>query len=219
MRLLVTGGTLVTGAGTLDADVLCEDGRIAAILERGAAVPADERLDAAGLLVFPGFIDPHVHSRDPGITSKEDFAHSTAGALAGGLTTLFEMPNAVPPVTTAEIFEQRAREHAQVASVDFGLWGQAIGAENLDDLGGRHARPDQRDRVVEDVAAALVGVDEAARAAPDGEGAVIAGAVAVERVEDVEVGGIARPEHPVGEDVRVRAAPFARDRIDALDVL
>jgi len=136
VRLLVTGGTLVTGAGTLDADVLCEDGRIAAILERGAAVPADERLDAAGLLVFPGFIDPHVHSRDPGITSKEDFAHSTAGALAGGLTTLFEMPNAVPPVTTAEIFEQRAREHAQVASVDFGLWGQAIGAENLDDLGG-----------------------------------------------------------------------------------
>jgi allantoinase len=136
VRLLVTGGTLVTGAGMLEGDVLSEDGRIAAILERGVSVAADERVDADGLLVFPGFLDPHVHSRDPGITAKEDFAHCTEGALAGGLTTLFEMPNAVPPVTTAAIFEERARQHEQVASVDFGLWGQAIGAENLDDLAG-----------------------------------------------------------------------------------
>jgi allantoinase len=136
MRLHITGGTLVTGAGTTRADVLCEDGRIAALLEPGQPVAADERCDATGLLVFPGFIDPHVHSRDPGITTKETFAGSTAGALAGGLTTIFEMPNAVPPVTDAEVFEQRAREHARVASVDFGLWGQALGEANLGDLGG-----------------------------------------------------------------------------------
>ncbi|MDW5598144.1 dihydroorotase family protein [Conexibacter stalactiti] len=136
MRLHITGGTLVTGAGAAPADLLCEDGRIAALLEPGQAVAADERLDASGLLVFPGFIDPHVHSRDPGITEKETFANSTAGALAGGLTTIFEMPNAVPPVTDAALFERRAREHGAVASVDFGLWGQALGEENLDDLGG-----------------------------------------------------------------------------------
>lgn len=136
MRLHITGGTLVTAAGTTRADVLCEEGRIAAVLEPGQAVASDERLDASGLLVFPGFIDPHVHSRDPGITTKETFAGSTAGALASGLTTIFEMPNAVPPVTDAAVFEQRAAEHAQVAAVDFGLWGQAVGEENLDDLGG-----------------------------------------------------------------------------------
>ncbi len=73
--------------------------------------------------------------------------------------------------------------------------------------------------MVEDVAAALVRVDEAARGAPDRERAVVAGAVAVVRVEDVEVGGVARSQHAVGEDVRVRAAPLAGDRVDPLDVL
>jgi allantoinase len=99
---------------------------------RGAQ--ADERLDASGLLVFPGFIDPHVHARDPGLTEKEDFAHATRSALAGGLTTILDMPNAVPPLADAAIFEQRARDHAAVAEIDFGLWAQTLGAENLDQL-------------------------------------------------------------------------------------
>jgi len=75
-----------------------------------------------------------VHSRDPGLTHKEDFAHSTRAAAAGGVTTLHEMPNAVPPVTDARIFEQRAAQHARVASVDFGLWGLALGPDNLADI-------------------------------------------------------------------------------------
>ncbi len=133
-RLHVAGGTVVTPTGELAADVVAEDGRIVAIQEPGLPTTADERIDASGLLVFPGFIDPHVHSRDPGITEKEDFAHSTEAALASGLTTIFEMPNAVPPVTTAAIFDDRVAHHEAVASVDFGLWGQAIGDENLDDL-------------------------------------------------------------------------------------
>lgn len=133
-RLHVAGGTVVTPEGRFAADVVAEDGRIVAIQEPGRPTDADERLDARGLLVFPGFIDPHVHSRDPGITAKEDFAHATTAALAGGLTTIFEMPNAVPPVTTGAIFDQRVAEHEAVAAVDFGLWGQAIGDENLDDL-------------------------------------------------------------------------------------
>lgn len=136
MRLHVSGGTLVTASGTQEADLLCADGRIAAFLRPGEAVSADERLDARGLLVFPGFVDPHVHGRDPGITDKEDFEHATAGALASGLTTIFDMPNAAPPVTDAGVLEERARHHAAVASVDFGLWGQALGEENLADLPG-----------------------------------------------------------------------------------
>jgi dihydroorotase len=79
-------------------------------------------------------MDPHVHSRDPGLTHKEDFEHSTRAAAAGGITTMFEMPNAVPPVANAAIFQQRAADHARVASVDFGLWGIALGRENLADL-------------------------------------------------------------------------------------
>jgi allantoinase len=134
MRVLIANGTLITPEGTQRADVLCEHGRIAGLLDAGAQVQADERLDATGLLVFPGFIDPHVHSRDPGLTEKEDFAHVTRAALAGGLTTILDMPNAVPPLTDVATFEQRAREHAAVAQVDFGLWAQTLGAENLDQL-------------------------------------------------------------------------------------
>lgn len=136
MRLIVANGRVVTSGGAFAADVVCEDGRIVA-LEAGARTSAaDELIDARGLLVFPGFIDPHVHSRDPGLTQKEDFAHSTAAAACGGVTTLFEMPNAIPPVSDRTIFRERAEHHERVASVDFGLWGISLGAENLGDIPG-----------------------------------------------------------------------------------
>jgi dihydroorotase len=134
MRLLIANGAVVTPDGVQDVDILCEDGRIAALLDRGVSVSADETLDAAGQLVFPGFIDPHVHSRDPGLTHKEDFAHSTLGALVGGVTTIIEMPNAIPPVDSVEVFHQRREQHEQVAWVDFGLWGISVGEANLDQL-------------------------------------------------------------------------------------
>src|SRR5713226_4150229 len=130
MRLRIANGTLVTSRGQTRADVVCVDGRIERVGDADD-MAVDEDIDAHGLLVFPGFIDPHVHSRDPGLTHKEDFAHSTRAAAAGGVTTVLEMPNAIPPVTSAAIFEDRAAQHGRVASVDFGLWGLALGAENL----------------------------------------------------------------------------------------
>jgi allantoinase len=134
MRLNICNGILVSPTGSQRGDVLCRDGSIEQV---GDVDPtsADEQIDANGWLVFPGFIDPHVHSRDPGLTHKEDFAHATRAAAAGGVTTLLEMPNAVPPVTDASIFEERAAQHARVAAVDFGLWGLALGPDNLVDIG------------------------------------------------------------------------------------
>jgi dihydroorotase len=137
MRLRISNATLVTSRGQEQCDVVCRDGQIEAIGESpGGLKPPDEEIDARGLLLFPGFIDPHVHSRDPGLTHKEDFAHSTRAAAAGGVTTLLEMPNAIPPVTSAAIFDERAAQHARVAAVDFGLWGLALGAENLSEIDG-----------------------------------------------------------------------------------
>jgi allantoinase len=134
MRLKIKNGTLVTSGGATRGDVVCRDGIIESVGAAGGGV--DDEIDATGLLVFPGFIDPHVHSRDPGLTEKEDFAHSTRAAAAGGVTTLCEMPNAIPPVSNATIFEDRAAHHGRVAFVDFGLWGVALGAENLNDIQG-----------------------------------------------------------------------------------
>lgn len=135
MRLLIENGSVVTPDGVQEINILCENGRIAALLDRGVEVEVDDTLDASGKLVFPGFIDPHVHSRDPGLTEKEDFAHSTLGALVGGVTTIIEMPNAIPPVDSVEIFHERRAQHEQVAWVDFALWGISIGEANIDQLG------------------------------------------------------------------------------------
>ncbi|MDQ6675566.1 MAG: amidohydrolase family protein [Chloroflexota bacterium] len=140
MRLRLKNGIVVTSGGSTRTDIVCRGGSIEYLgaLEHGAEA-IDEEIDASGLLVFPGFIDPHVHSRDPGLTRKEDFAHSTRAAAAGGVTTICEMPNAIPPVSNASIFEARAAQHALVASVDFGLWGIALGPENLGEIEGLFA--------------------------------------------------------------------------------
>jgi allantoinase len=134
MRLVIRGGTIVVSQGRYRADIVCEDERISALTAPNEASGGDEEIDAAKLLVFPGFIDPHVHSRDPGLTEKEDFAHSTRAAAAGGITTLLEMPNAIPPVSDVATFQERADQHARAASVDFGLWGISLGAENIEEL-------------------------------------------------------------------------------------
>jgi dihydroorotase len=68
------------------------------------------------------------------MTHKDDFAHSTLGALSGGVTTVLEMPNAIPPVDSLAMFEERREYHETSAWTDFGLWGLALGDANLDQI-------------------------------------------------------------------------------------
>jgi dihydroorotase len=129
MIILVRGGIVVTSEHERAVDIRIADGVIDRV-EPGISVGSgDEVFDAAGLHVFPGFIDPHVHSRDPGATEKEDFAHLTRAAAAGGITTVLVMPNAVPPVSDAATFTSRASHHEASAHVDFGLWALVLGNE------------------------------------------------------------------------------------------
>jgi dihydropyrimidinase len=93
MGLLIKGGELVTAEGRRRADILVEDERIAAI-GMGLAEPPDaEVIDATGKLVFPGFIDPHVHIHLPFMATFAKDTHATASraALVGGTTTYIEM--------------------------------------------------------------------------------------------------------------------------------
>ena len=93
------------------------------------------------------------------------------------------------------------------------------GRPHLDDVGGRGTGSHQRDGAVHVLAGPDVGVVLGRAGRPDREGAVVAGAVAVVAVQDVEERRVAGPDDPVGVDVRVRRAALARDRVDALDVL
>lgn len=103
--LLIKGGHLVDPAARIDAlmDVLLRDGRVAEIAPpnkiRGGA---DEKFDARGLVVAPGFIDLHVHLREPGQNYKESIATGTAAAAAGGFTSVCCMPNTSPVVDSPE---------------------------------------------------------------------------------------------------------------------
>ncbi len=93
MSLFITNGTIVTAEETFIADILCEGEFITAI-GKDLAPPADaEVIDATGKLVFPGFIDPHVHIYLPfmGTYAKDDYASGSKAALMGGTTTLIEM--------------------------------------------------------------------------------------------------------------------------------
>src|SRR5215472_13780820 len=104
--LVLRGGTVRAPDGLREADVAVSAGTVAAV-EPGAG-PALVEVDARGLLVLPGGVDAHVHSRDPGFPEKEDFASLTAAAAAGGITTVVDMPNTVPAVESAAVFEHKA---------------------------------------------------------------------------------------------------------------
>ena len=103
--LLIRGAHLIDPAAKINApmDLLLRDGRVAEVAPpnkiRGGA---DEKFDAKGLIVAPGFIDLHVHLREPGQAYKETIVSGTAAAAAGGFTTVCTMPNTQPVVDTAE---------------------------------------------------------------------------------------------------------------------
>jgi dihydroorotase (multifunctional complex type) len=98
--------------------------------------PALVEVDAHGLLVLPGGVDAHVHSRDPGFPEKEDFTSLTAAAAAGGVTTVVDMPNTIPAVESAAVFEEKAEHASSRAIVDFALWGLLGGGTRTEDVEG-----------------------------------------------------------------------------------
>jgi dihydroorotase len=121
--LVIRGGTVVSPDLALAASVAIKDGAIIAVGAQAAMPPARETLDASGLHVLPGAIDVHVHFRDPGYPHKEDWASGTAAAAFGGVTTVFDMPNTIPPVGTAQALAEKHKIAAAKAHVDFGLYG------------------------------------------------------------------------------------------------
>jgi dihydroorotase len=98
--LVVRGGRVTGPDGVRVADVAVADGKIADVLPAGSGVSGTEEIDATGRHVLPGLIDSHVHFRTPGLTHKEDWAHASRAAVAGGVTTVFDMPNTRPATFT-----------------------------------------------------------------------------------------------------------------------
>lgn len=100
----IRGGRLVDPLSKTEkqADLLIENGKIAAVGEPLDESRCEQIVDAQGLVVAPGVVDVHVHFRDPGLTYKEDILTGAAAAAAGGFTTVICMANTKPPVDNEE---------------------------------------------------------------------------------------------------------------------
>ncbi|HSB46768.1 MAG TPA: dihydroorotase family protein [Candidatus Bilamarchaeum sp.] len=106
MSLVIKGGTVFLGEKFEKLDILVENGLIMGV---GNSLKGDEILKAEGMLVAPGLIDPHVHLREPGDTYKEDFESGGRAAIAGGFTTVIDMPNNAKPTVTKERLDEKVR--------------------------------------------------------------------------------------------------------------
>jgi dihydroorotase (multifunctional complex type) len=107
--------------GFVEASICIEKEKIVSITKLPSEQHADRVIDAEGNLVLPGMIDMHVHFRDPGSLEREDFETGTRSAAAGGVTTVADMPNTTPPVTSAEVFRDKRKIVEPKAVVDFAL--------------------------------------------------------------------------------------------------
>jgi allantoinase len=125
---------IITPDGSKDAFVLIENGVIANVVEQ---LPQDfscEVVDAGDKLLMAGVVDPHVHINEPGRTDWEGFDTATKAAIAGGITTLVDMPlNSSPVTTTVKAFEEKLKSLAESAEnaegklhCNIGFWGGVI---------------------------------------------------------------------------------------------
>ncbi len=119
-KLLIKNGTLVNSSKIYKSDILLENGFIKDV----AAQINDEDakiIDATNLHIIPGAIDPQVHFREPGLTHKEDIHSGSRAAVAGGITTFFEMPNTNPSTITVELLKQKYEiaKNTSVANYSF----------------------------------------------------------------------------------------------------
>jgi allantoinase len=127
----VRGGTVVRPDHRLvDLDLVIDGGRIVEVAPGGAVDHTGAAtIDAGGLLVFPGGIDPHVHFDEPGRTEWEGFDCGSAAAAAGGVTTVVDMPiDSDPPTTTAAAARHKAAAARRSSRVDVALWGGLVPA-------------------------------------------------------------------------------------------
>ncbi len=142
-QLLIKGGRVIDPASATDklADVLIQDGAIAAV-GAGLAASGAEIFDAHGLIVTPGFIDMHVHLREPGFEHAETIETGARAAAAGGFTSISCMPNTLPAndnATVTSYIVERARKLAVTHVFPIGAITKNSAGEELSAIGSMKA--------------------------------------------------------------------------------
>ena len=107
--MLLKGGKVYFQGAFSEKDILIEEGKIKKVGEPGLHDEGAEVIDCSGLHIMPGVIDAHVHFRIPGAEKKEDWQSGSRAALQGGVTTVLDMPNNTPSITTVEALEEKRK--------------------------------------------------------------------------------------------------------------
>ena len=105
--LLLRGGTLINEGTRTEQDILVRNGRIENIGPALSPASNCKELDVSGKWILPGLIDDQVHFREPGLTHKACIHTESQAAVAGGVTTYFEMPNVSPPTLDMQRIEEK----------------------------------------------------------------------------------------------------------------
>ena len=134
-QLVIRAKRAVFPDGIRPAVVVVDDERITALLEDGAAVEAREEIVVPDdQVLMPGLVDSHVHANEPGRTPWEGYESATRAGLAGGITTILDMPlNSSPPTTTVANLGAKEEAAQGKLSVDVGFWGGAVPG-NIDQM-------------------------------------------------------------------------------------
>ena len=118
MTLLLKNCRILVNDKFYSKNILIKKDKIAKITSKEPK--ADNIIDAENNFAMPGLIDVHVHFREPGLTRKEDFLTGSMAAAKGGITTILDMPNTIPPTTTLEALEEK-RNLAKKSVVNYGF--------------------------------------------------------------------------------------------------
>src|SRR5687767_10170086 len=135
LDLSIRGGTVVTDVGVFQADIGIANHQIDCVAQSGSLPPARREVVAEGLLILPGAIDIHFHVRAPSNPARGTFESETRAAVAGGVTTLLEMPISSPCCARRDILESRKQLGLSEAYSNFGLYG-APGLMDRDEILG-----------------------------------------------------------------------------------
>tara|TARA_Y100000590_G_scaffold286928_1_gene322814 strand:+ start:6025 stop:7290 length:1266 start_codon:yes stop_codon:yes gene_type:complete len=134
MDVNIINGRVWINGNLEEANISINNGKISKLTNKENIQEADEIIDAKENIVFPGFVDVHTHLRDSEFSYKEDFDSGTKAAIAGGFTTILDMPNTSPPITNVGELNNRQKRANNNIFCNVGFYCSPVNANDINEL-------------------------------------------------------------------------------------